>query len=300
MALVVGGEDEEPVIFDEEEGQPFVQVVLEPSKVPALCRVSSTCAGNGEGEWNPFLAGDEVVVLIPEGREDSGCVIVGRLNNQLDKFPMESVAGQDPTTNAFAMRRRRTPFVEEVAGPILFRSALNEGFISLDEGGVFTVRGTDGVSMQMGPDAFQFQGPQSPVESPEYILQMDMQGEHFLVQIKDAILSLGSSTSDPEQNTLTVPGPLTIGTLANPTAEHVVTTEALGNILVQLGLAATSPWTSAQVAAAILAATTTPVTPDVAAEIAASFAAATQKPLVDPATNVQLQPGIGCPGLVVG
>src|SRR5690606_24717279 len=128
------------VVFDEEEGEPLVRVLLEPTKVPVTCRVGSMCAGNGEGEWSPFVEGDEVMVLIPEGDERSGCVIICRLNNSIDRFPMDSVAGQDPTTNSFAFQRRRTPFIQEFAGPLFLRTALSEAFISIDSAGAVTIR----------------------------------------------------------------------------------------------------------------------------------------------------------------
>lgn len=324
MGVVVGGEDDEPVLFDEDEGQVFVQVQLEPSKLPALCRIAGSVAGAGEGEYHPFVEGDEVVVLLPGGREDNGAIIIGRLNNKLDAFPMESVGGQDPTTNTFAFRRRRTPFVEEFAGPVLLRSALTETFLSIDEGGVFTVRATDGVSLQMSPDAFQFQGPQSAEEPPEFIVQMDMDGEHFLVQVKDAILSIGSSTANPDQNTLSVPTAMTVGTSGNATEEHVITTEAFVNLFGQimnlLGTALTAtgatPLTGASLGAFLIdpVFTTTYIVPalPIAAgtptggyslpsfltALAAAFQAQPQKQSTG--TGTAASPGIGCSGLLVG
>jgi len=320
--LVVGGEDDEPVLFDEEDGQVYVQVQLEPSKLPVLCRLGSSIAGDGEGEYSPFMVGDEVLVACPLGREDNGSVILCRLNNKLDKFPMESVAGQDPTTNTFGFRRRRTAFVEEYAGPVLLRSALSEAFISIDEGGAITLRGTDGVSMQISPDAFQFQGPQSPAAPPEYILQMDMDGEHFLVQVKDAIISIGSSTASPDQNTISVATAMTIGTAGNATAEHVLTTESFTNLLghmmqlLSVALAATgpTPLTGASLAAffADPAFTTTVAAAlELAALSPTSGYASTAQPLFPAAFQAQPQkaavpagtspaPGIGCSGLLVG
>jgi len=321
--LVVGGEDDEPVLFDEDDGQVYVQVQLEPSKLPVLCRLGASVAGNGEGDYTPFMVGDEVLVACPLGREDNGSVVICRLNNSLDKFPMESVAGQDPTTNTFGFRRRRTAFVEEYAGPVLLRTALSEAFISIDEGGVVTIRGTDGVSMQMSPDAFQFQGPQSPDQAPEYILQMDMDGEHFLVQVKDAIISIGSSSADPDQNTISVPSAMTIGTAGNATAEHVLSTEAFTSLighmmqLLSVALAATgaTPLTGASLAVffadPLFSATCiTPALPlaaaaptagylaTVQAAFPAAFQAQPQKAAVP--TGTSPAPGIGCSGLLVG
>lgn len=120
FGLVHHQDPKQIVTFDEEYGCPLVCVTLQPSGSNVHCRVSSMVAGNGEGEWHPFVEGDEVLVVLPEGHESAGPVIIGRLNNSLDKFPMDSVAGQDPTTNVFAFRRRRTPFIEEFLGPSCF------------------------------------------------------------------------------------------------------------------------------------------------------------------------------------
>lgn len=304
---VVDSDDDEVVFFDEDEGQPLVKVTLQPTKVPVYARVASMSAGNGEGEYHPFVKGDEVVVLIPRGREDSGCIIIGKLNNAIDKFPMESVAGQDPTTNTFAFRRRRTPFVEEFAGPVTFRSALNESIISIDTAGIITIKDSENSVLQMSPDVIGFQGPSDDATGapPEFLMQLDLTGEHFLLQVKDAIVSLSSSTANPEQNIISVPGPLSIGTSANPPIEHAISTEAVASILEKLLLAIGGsltppilpPAVPALVAGIFSTAATTPLSPAIGAAIQTAFAAVVQKPN---APTGQLAPGIGCPGLLVG
>lgn len=308
---------DDPVIFDEDLGQPLVAVTLQPSMVPVMARVAGQIAGNGEGEWHPFVPGDEVVVLLPEGREDSGAIIVGRCNNAIDKFPMESVAGQDPTMNAFAFRRRRTPFVEEYNGPIVLRSAKSGALLSIDNAGVITLKDAENSVLQMSPDVIGFQGPSSESSPPEFLLQLDLVGEHFLVQVKDAILSLSSSSASPEQSTVTVPGPMTLGTGGNAPIEHAVSTEAVANILFQAftTLAATftalaaAPQTGASIGAAITgwlaaglpasftAAAATPINPALLGAIISAFAAPVQK---QGAPGGQPAPGIGCSSLFIG
>ena len=68
--------DDEPVVFSEEDGQPYVKVTLHPSLRPVLCRVGMEVAGDGEGEYTPFLSGDEVLVVMPGGREDGGATVI--------------------------------------------------------------------------------------------------------------------------------------------------------------------------------------------------------------------------------
>ncbi len=83
-----------------------------------------------------------MILAIPEGNERAGCVILGRLCNGIDKFPMKSIAGQDPTTNTFAFSRRRTPKVEEVNGPwlIAIRAPLPLLWSLIRRGGYQTMR----------------------------------------------------------------------------------------------------------------------------------------------------------------
>src|SRR5262245_23950415 len=89
-------DDEKSVEFTDDYG-PLVNVTIQPSGLPVRCRVASFVAGAGEGEWYPYIAGDEVIVMFPGGSE-LNAVIVGRLSNGLDK-PAASVGGADPTEN---------------------------------------------------------------------------------------------------------------------------------------------------------------------------------------------------------
>lgn len=311
-------DDPDPIVtFDEQLG-PLVKVTLLPSGVPALCRVGMEFAGDGEGEYSPFVEGDEVLVAIPEGNERSGCVIIKRLSNERTPFPLDSVAGQDPTTNTFAFRRRRTPTIEENAGPIFFREAATGAFLSIDSAGVVTLKDGENASLQMSPDAFTYQGPSDESTPPRFLLQLDFDGEHFLVQVDDAIISIGSSGSNPEQNTISVPGPLTLGTSGNAPIEHATTTEAVVNLLFQeltslaeaitalgaasltgasLGGAITTWLTTGPFTAAI---TTAAGTPLLASNVAAIIAGILAQPQKLSVPGGQTNPGIGSAGLLIG
>lgn len=316
----VSTDTDNPVEFDVDHGQPFVQVTLHPSLTPVLCRVGGQVAGNGEGEWHPFVKGDEVLVACPEGFEDAGAVIFARLNNALDTFPMDSVGGQDPTTNSFAFRRRRAPFLEEVAGPIVFRNALTGSLFSLDEKGNVTLKDSENSALQIGADVIGFQGPSTQTSPPEFLLQLDLTGEHFVVQVKDAIFNIASSTASPEQSTLSVPGPFAFGTGTNAPIEHATSAEAVANVIQQAFVAFAAlttsnvgPLSGASFGPAILAWIATPAfaaiwetaafaslaTPcsTLPAAITTAFAGATQK-FSNPAG--QLFPGIGCSNLFLG
>lgn len=149
-------DDARSVVFDGDDGPlpfgPLVNVTLQPSNLPVTCRVVSGCAGNGEGEWYPFLPGDEVLVAVPEGDERAGCLIIGRLNNGIDQWP-RTVAGQDATKNTFGFRRMRTPYILETASSYMVRSALTGANFTIDQtGNLFLVSG-DGHKLTFGADA---------------------------------------------------------------------------------------------------------------------------------------------------
>jgi hypothetical protein len=312
-----GSQGDDIVVFDEDEGQPLVSVLLEPTKIPVRARVSGQVAGNGEGDWHPFVEGDEVVVVIPEGNERSGCVIIGRLSNGIDKFPMGSVAGQDPTTNTFAFSRRRTPRIEEFNGPIVFRSAMSEALISLDTAGVFTVRTGDKSVLQMSPDAIMVQGPSEDGSPPELALQLNHTDKHFTVTVGDAILNLSASGATPEPNNIiSVPDNLTLNAGGNASSEHAMTAEAFWHCLTQalqqigllitalgptpltgvaLGALFTAPALAAPFALAIPLAATTP-------DLFTSTPLATAWPLMPPKSPavIQMQPGLGSATILIG
>lgn len=232
--VTAGGQEDEIVVFDEDEGQPLVRVLLEPTKIPVVARVAGQVAGNGEGDWFPFVEGDEVVVAIPEGSERSGCVIIGRLPNSVNKFPMESVAGQDPTTNTFAFSRRRTAVIQENSGPVMFRSAESEALFGLDKSGVFTVKTGDRSALQMSPDVIGFQGPSDESTPPDMIMQINVSDRQFSLNIGEAVLNLSASDATPEPNNLlSVPDNLTLNAGGNFSGEHMMTAEAFWHCLQQ-------------------------------------------------------------------
>ncbi len=298
MGLVVDDPEVPPVEFNREDGQVYVNVSLEPSKVPVRARVAGQVAGAGEAEYFPFMPNDEVVVLIPQGDEGAGCVIIGRLNQALDPFPMDSVAGQDPTTNTFAFRRRRTPVVEEFAGPVLFRNALSGALFSLDDKGGVTLKDGENSALQISADAMSLVGPSDPQHPPTMLLQMNFTEERGMFQVGDAQLLLNSSKSgDP--SFLTLPDALFVSFGNNQPAEHVATVEmvlamlyAFGNALLPI---AGGPAALIVLAAAISSGAGAPLHPLAAAALASGFplAAQTPKPPANPLTGLQMAPGLG-------
>ncbi len=298
MGLVSNDPEVPPVEFHKEDGQVYVNVTLEPSKTPARCRVAAFVAGSGEGEYFPFLPNDEVIVAIPQGREDAGSVIIGRLNNGLDPFPMESVAGQDPTTNTFAFRRRRTPAIEEFAGPVVFRNALTGALFSLDAKGGVTIKDGENSAIQISVDALTLQGPSTPSTSPKHLLQMNFTEERLLLQVGDAQLLMSGSgaPSQAGQVYLTAPADLFVALGTNQPAEHVATIEAVLALL-EVAVAAIGGGFGAPALIALAAAVAAGGAPmgTLKAALAAGLpiAGTTPKPPADPATGVQSAPGLG-------
>ncbi len=316
----------DPVLFDDELG-PLVSVTLEPGGEQVQARVGSGIAGDGEAEYFPFVEGDEVLVALPQGNPRGGAVIIARLHNKRAPFPSGSVAGQDPTKNAFAFKRTRTPFISEHEGPVMIRSSISEALISIDTKGTITMRDGQKSALQLSPDLFGFQSGDA-----KYLLQLDLTGGRFTLQVDDALLTLSSSKASPEASAIAVPGSLSISTSSNPAAEHAISTEAVLNILAAwtqalgvaitaalpgvivtpgagaplgpligtpLGLVFSSPAGLGLLAAAATTAASGTLDPGIAAAIAAAFTSAQQKPPGAPGVG-QTKPGIGCAGMFLG
>lgn len=318
-----------PIDFDPDLG-PLVHVTLQPSQLDCYCRVSSSIAGDGEGEFHPFVGGDEVLVLLPQGRPDAGPVIVGRLNNSRQKFPT-SIAGQDCTKNTFGFRRARTPRIEELAGPIQLRSALTGGFVSIDASGIATIRDGSGGALQLSPDVFGYQSSDAAS-----LFQIDLSGKRAMLQVGDARFILGGTGSLPSGSSVYAPQNFSMMSGSNAAAEHAISTEAVCNLLTQFGLALlavmapayagavsavptpfpgspmtplAAPFAAALAAAfanptaveaAIASAVATPQVPAVAAALVAAFAAALPKPAAAVTGGFQPAPGIGCGNTFIG
>lgn len=316
--------DEDPVTFDPDFG-PLVSVVLQPSKRVVICRVVQKYAGDGEGEYYPWVAGDEVLVVMPGGESRGGPVILGRLSNSIDAWPIDNVGGQNPQSNAFGFERTKAPFIKEVAGPYMLRSALSGAFLSIDSKGTLTLRDGDGAALQMSSSMFGYQGPSAsgPGTAPAMLFQLDLTGHRMTMQVDDALFTLSGSKASPKVNAIATTGALSISVAGQPPAEHVTTTEAVANIISQvfntfgtaIALASPGPLSGAALGAAMqdpafasvlagaitLAAVSTLPTfaGAVPAAIASAFASATQKPAGVPGQG-QLKPGIGCVGLKSG
>ncbi len=156
--LVDADTDAAPAVrFKDEDGKPLpygpmVSVTLQPTGVALACRVAMQVAGVGEGEWYPFVGGDEVLVVIPEGNERAGAVIIARMNQEIDTWPTV-VAGQDPTENKFGFRRMRAPYLIETVGGYLIRSATTGSQIGIDALGQVIMNDGDKGSIVIGSEA---------------------------------------------------------------------------------------------------------------------------------------------------
>lgn len=181
-----------PIIFKDSNGNPNpygpqVMVTLQPTGISVPCRIAGAVAGDGESEYYPFIPGDEVIVIVPEGDERAGAVIIGRLNQELDAFPLV-VAGQDVTKNTFGFRRMRTPFIVETAAAYLIRSALTGSQIGIDSEGKVLINDGDQGLMTIGPEGIGFTSGD---------------GESFMTIFpgpKEVYLGAGSTTFDLVDN----------------------------------------------------------------------------------------------------
>ncbi len=292
-ALVAKGDEENPAVeFDEEHGQPFVQVTLQPSGLRVRARVSAAVGGNGESDWFPFIENDEVLVVVPHGDERSGCVIIGRLNNSYDKFP-RLVAGQDVTKNTFGFRRLRTPYILETASSYMIRSAVTGSFFSIDTAGSLTIADGNSNMMHIGADFVGFGNSDSTV-----LFQLDLHKNQIIAEAAGTKMIL-----DADASGIATAGTFYISTGGFPT-NHVTTTEAVvnivSNVLKALALAQAGPWLGATIgptvdvvmASGVALAAIAPLPPPVSAAITAGFSASLPDPL-------GIQPGLGRAGFMV-
>lgn len=310
-----GQGDSQTVEFDRDDGQLYVNLTLKPSDVPLRARVGMTAAGSGEAIYFPFCGGEEVLVAIPEGNLQAGAVILCRLNNAYDGFPFDSVGGGDPTKNATAIFRTRTPLTIESGASVQIRSAAAGALLLLSGQGNITLRDAKANVLQMSPDVFGFQNGDGDI-----VMQLDLNAKRYTLSIGQVALTLsGDAASANPQSLLQVPSTLAVGTSGlsiNTAAEHVLTAEAFANLFVQfwlaVGVANPGPLTGVALAAAmatlfpasIATASATPQTPPVGAALAAAFAnpamlAAKVLPS-SVALGYQSFPGIGCAGFLAG
>ena len=227
--------DKHSVRFTDDTGQPLphgvlVDVKLEPSGIIVPCRVVMRTAGSGEAEWDPIGPGDEVFVGIAEGDERAGCVILGRLNNTKDVFPM-LVAGQDTTNNSVVMRRYRAPYILESGTAIQIRNALTGSQVVLDPTGGVMINSSDKHALAMTAV-----GVTLALGDGDVSLQLDPSAHTAAIQAKGTSLLLGDKSSTFQSG-----GTITFQTAGAGGQGHGVTLEQLMSILANLLAALQSP-----------------------------------------------------------
>jgi hypothetical protein len=210
-----------PVDFTDA-GGPHVLVRLQPSGIPVWCRVAGATSGNGEGEWEPLVAGQEVVVAIPQGDERAGCVVLGRMSNAGDAFPT-LVGGADPSKNNLAFRRTRLPYVFESAVAWTARLTPIGSAVVLDSSGNVTLVNGDKHTIAISGS---FVGMSSADLS--LMVQLQVDGGRVYLQADTAQFAL-----DPQGSVLATPGTLSVSTFGGSPVFHVATVEATANVFVQ-------------------------------------------------------------------
>lgn len=262
------------VLFDDADGNPLpfpiVMVTLQPSGTTVPCRVASDVAGDGEGAWYPFIAGDEVLVAIPQGNEREGCAIIGRFNQRKDSWPRR-VAGQDPTGNTFAFKRTIAPFIHETVGGYLIRSASTSAFFGIDPTGQLTFANGDSSMLHIGNDFLGLATGDNAV-----IVQLNPADSSLFLQADKTQLRM---TSD--MTSLLTPGQLALMTAGtSPLAlGHAMTVEQLAVVVLATLIAY-----NGALATAIAAVPTNPLTPTALAAVYTTLAV--------PATAAALASGI--------
>ncbi len=233
------------VRFNDEEGAPLptgplVTVTLQPSGIEIPCRVGSFIAGLGEGTWYPFLEGDEVLVVLPQGHEQGGAVIVDRMNQEIDKWPA-IVAGQDATKNKFGFWRLRSPFIIESAESFLIRSAKTGAQIGIDGTGQVVMSQGDRHHLFVGSDVISLSDGDDTV-----FLQLHVNDQVAMLQAGPSRFELSADG----ETVLHAAGQLVLGAGARG-GGHAVTAEQVVAFAINLiaQLVATSALSPAFVAA---------------------------------------------------
>jgi hypothetical protein len=281
--------DQKSVTFTKEYG-PLVNVTLHPSGTPCVCRVAHEVAGNGEGEWFPFIAGDEVIVLIPEGDESAGCVIVGRLNQEIDQWP-QTVAGQDATKNNFGFRRLRVPYIIETASGWMVRHATTGAFFGFSPEGALTFSNSDKAFFAIRPDFIGMQNGDADV-----LLQIDVSAKQIVAEAAGTKMVL-----DALKSSIYTLGTIELGTAGNQASEHATSIESV-ILLIQalfaaIGVASPGPLTGAALAALVLPQMNLALPASAILPIAPYTAALTTALSIPKVPGVT--PGVAAPGLKI-
>jgi hypothetical protein len=284
------------VDFTAPEG-PLVSVRLHPSDIDVRCRVASFIAGTGQGEWHPFVGGDEVLVALPQGHERGGAIIVGRLNNGVDKFPT-NVGNQDVTQNSTTVRTSIPNYVWQISNGWLLRSVTTSAQMALDVKGNWTFVCGDLHFMQLGSGGVYLATAQldGQATNPISFLQIDATTGKISLSAGTpsspgkALLSMDPSTGNIYASTT---GALPVG--------HVATVEGMVGLIAACltafgALITLSPVTPPQVIVAMETGIAAAGTVPPYATFAALVSAALAKPR-DPTGLVS--PGLGSPGFFV-
>lgn len=221
-------EDSPSVTLKDDDGNPspygpIVRVILQPSGNAVPCRVAASVAGDNEGEWYPFLEGDEVLVVIPEGHERAGCAIIGRLNQEIDRWPI-AVAGQDATKNTFGFRRMRTPYVVETGASYLIRSAKTGSQIGIDQNGNVLINDGDRGALMIGPEALGFANG----DGDAFVNIFPPTKEVYLGADTTTFLLAAETSKFISQ------GDLTLAVAGGAANQHAVTAEQVAGLIINL------------------------------------------------------------------
>jgi len=314
VEAMTAGQGEQVIDFTPELG-PLVQVTLQPSGISLSCRVGCRIAGNNESEYYPFVAGDEVLVVIPEGDERSGAVIIARLNQELDLWP-GTVAGQDSTANTFGFTRMKAPYIVEFAASYMMRSAGTKAYMSFTQNGNVAIQDGNSSFLTFTPDAVTFGSGDG-----NEMIQFDL---HQNLLVLQGGTTTGSIFTIGDTSNFFSAGTLALNLAGIPALENAASIQGVMNVLSQflpqlwaligpalsaIPAAPTFPG-GAPFAAALTPIFTVPAT--IAAIIQATMPLAAVSSITlfadaiaqavavkpgDPSGNF---PGVGSPGIIIG
>lgn len=285
---------QESVEFDTEYGQVFVHVSLQPSGVEVRARVASHVAGNGEGSYFPFIEGDEVIVVVPEGNERSGCCVIGRLNNSVDKFPT-LISGNEVKDNKIAFVRTRTPYVVETAASYVIRHATTGAAIGIDSTGGLIINGGDKAFLAIKPDLIGLQNGDG-----DCLIQIGVAEKYIAIEAQGTKLRLMPDGI----STLLTPGIFGIGTAGSSPVGHACTIEQvvslLNTLFLQIGISQPGTLVGAALAGSITGILSSAIATSAVTPMLPPLTGALQGAMSIPPDPLGIKPGCGIAGFLIG
>jgi hypothetical protein len=190
-------------------GIPFVNVRLHPSDSSVRCRVAQASAGVGEGSWHAIQAGDEVIVVLPEGDERAGGIITGHLSNGVDTFP-SVVAGLDVTQNNINVQRTIPNTILEFENGWMVVNDTTQAQLAMDSSGNWSMQSGEGDYFRIYSAGFNFTSASNAftvnLGGGKMLIVADPGSGNILINNAGGLVMIGGAGAQPADHVATIEG----------------------------------------------------------------------------------------------